>query len=57
MRPLGFVNWASVTARFTAVMWALALLLACVVLIHLQSSTGASSHGTSPQPHQLVSPR
>ena len=57
MRPLRFVNWASVAARFTAMMWALALVLACVVIAHLPSSSSASSRGTRPPPGRLVSPR
>jgi hypothetical protein len=57
MRPLRFVNWASVAARFTVLMWALALVLACVVLTHLPSSTAGSSHGSNLQPRRLVSPR
>jgi hypothetical protein len=41
MRPLLFVNWSSVSARFTALMWAVAIVLALVVLVHVLPSGGA----------------
>jgi hypothetical protein len=41
MRPLLFVDWSSVNARFTALMWAVAVVLALVVLVHVLPSGGA----------------
>ena len=35
MRPLLFVNWARVNARFVALMWLLVVVLGLVVVIHL----------------------
>jgi len=43
MRPLLFVNWSSVNARFTALMWAVAIVLAIVVLAHVAGGGSASS--------------
>jgi hypothetical protein len=34
MSPLFLVNWQSVAMRFRALMWALAAVLAVVVLVH-----------------------
>lgn len=44
MKPLLFVNWASVSARFTALMWSLAAVLATVILIH---ALGHGAHAAS----------
>jgi hypothetical protein len=35
MRPLLFVNWASVSRRFCALMWLLAFVLLVIILAHL----------------------
>lgn len=56
MRPLLFVNWSAVNARFTALMWTLALVLTLVVLVHmLPSAPGAYPARTiAPHSHAAV---
>jgi hypothetical protein len=41
MRPLLFVNWSRLSARFTALMWGMAIVLALVVIVHVLPSGGA----------------
>jgi hypothetical protein len=41
---LGFVNWRSVSVRFTVLMWMLAGVLAVVVLMHIGHPTPAAHH-------------
>lgn len=35
MRPLLFVNWASVSAKFRGLMWLIAIVLVVVIVIHV----------------------
>jgi hypothetical protein len=44
MGPLGFVNWRVVNARFCALMWIAAAVLAWVILMHLAPSHGGGAH-------------
>jgi len=44
MGPLGFVNWRVVNARFCALMWLAAAVLAWVILMHLAPSPGGAAH-------------
>ena len=37
VRPLLFANWSLINARFTALMWTLAVILALVVLAHVRA--------------------
>ena len=46
MRPLLFVNWRSVQARFCVLMWLLVGVLTIVVLAHTGGGVGASAHHT-----------
>jgi hypothetical protein len=41
---LGFVNWRSVSVRFTVLMWAIAGVLAVVVLLHTGDPSPAVHH-------------
>lgn len=43
MGPLGFVNWRAVNLRFCVLMWAVALSLSAVILIHLAGPFGGPS--------------
>lgn len=49
MRPLLFVNWSMVAARFTALTWMVAVVLALVVLVHV-AGAGHPSVATSARP-------
>jgi hypothetical protein len=44
MHPLLFVNWSSVSARFRALMWVAAIMLAGVILVHLAPASTAAHH-------------
>jgi hypothetical protein len=44
MHPLLFVNWCSVSARFRALMWVAAIVLASVSLVHLAPVSTAVHH-------------
>jgi hypothetical protein len=44
MRPWLFVNWSSVSARFRALMWIVAIVLAGVVVVHLVPASTAVHH-------------
>jgi hypothetical protein len=57
MRPLLFVNWARVSARFTALMWALVFVLACLVFLHLTGAGGAASAPAHAVAHPPISSR
>lgn len=56
MRPLLFANWSLINARFTALMWALAVILALVVLAHAipAGHSSPSSAPLTPHPHALL---
>jgi hypothetical protein len=43
---MAFVNWRSVNAAFCGLMWAVALVLAIVVLIHALPSAGVAHHAS-----------
>lgn len=47
MKPLLFVNWRSVHARFCAVMWIVAAILAIIVIVHLVVPADAAHHAAS----------
>ena len=47
MRPLGFVNWRIVNARFCLVMWIAATILAWVILIHLAPTPDGAAHNAT----------
>lgn len=58
MRPLLFVNWSMVAARFTMLMWLIAIVLALVVLAHLVGDSGGSAAGMQAAPaHPAVALR
>jgi len=44
MHPLLFVNWASVSRMFRALMWLAAIALAAVLVIHLVPAEPAAHH-------------
>lgn len=49
VRPLLFVDWGSVSARFTALMWWIAAILVAIVLLHAvarNTDPRASAYGT-----------
>lgn len=56
MRPLLFANWSLINARFTALMWTLAVILALVVLAHAvpAAHSAPSSAPSAPHPHAVL---
>ena len=47
MGPLGFVNWRLINARFCALMWIAAAVLAWVLLMHLaRAPVDAAGHAS-----------
>ena len=47
VKPLLFVNWRSVHARFCAVMWIVAAILAIIVIVHVLVPPDAAHHAAS----------
>lgn len=44
MRPLLFVNWASVNVMFRTLMWIIAIVLAGLIVTHVIPSTPPAHH-------------
>lgn len=44
MNPLLFVNWRAVSSMFRGLMWLVAIVLACVIIIHLVPATAPVHH-------------
>ena len=44
MRPLLFVNWSSVSSKFRALMWIVAIVLAGVMLVHMVPIASGAAH-------------
>ena len=47
MKPLLFVNWRRVHARFCVIMWIIAVILAAVVIAHLAAPADAANHAAA----------
>lgn len=47
MGPLGFVNWRVVNARFCSLMWAVAAVLAVILLMHVGAHDSVVRHGVA----------
>jgi hypothetical protein len=47
VKPLLFVNWRRVHARFCVIMWIIAVILAAVVIAHLAAPSDAANHAAA----------